>query len=273
MLSATFSAAWSAGLLQAASAKGARDGDPRNAFHSKNSPAGAGPTSSRPLGSRKVNRRRPSPRLAASVGATVANLVVKRTTPLAAWISLGRNKWLRSPARPVGRRGEGAAGLRRCSSIHGRLFHPCCEGGHGEGGLIDPLFYNWAFDPTTYFTPKAGGGGPERRPDRTVPARPGLRQSAARRPRRALLAFAHRRDPELLPPPGLQMLPRHARRLPARRSRAHGRLPPSEGRRHRRQGGLCGGGDIGADRWDTIKHLDNDRRRRRAHGKCLVPAR
>ena len=131
-------------------------------------------------------------------------------------------------------------------------------------------FLNWAFDPTTYFHPEAGGAGPE--DDQIGPF---LRDLACANPQLDVRVLCWR---SALPIAATQNFFPHRARKCFHGTPVDFRLDdhvPMGACHHQKvvviddKVAFCGGGDIGADRWDTIKHLDNDRRRWRAHGKCF----
>ena len=98
---------------------------------------------------------------------------------------------------------------------------------------------NWAFDPETFFLPDKDGKGPPSDTFRALPARSGPSQAGAGR-EDPLLALRPPGggDAELLSTPRQGVFRKHAGAVPAGRLSAHGRLPPSEGDRHRRRDGL-----------------------------------
>lgn len=130
---------------------------------------------------------------------------------------------------------------------------------------------NWAFDPDTLFHPQPGGGGPDE--DRIGPF---LTRLADERPEMDVRVLCWKAS---LPISATQnFFTLKARRCFAgSRVRFHldGSLP--FGAAHHQKMIIiddhlvfCGGGDIGPDRWDTVRHRDDDPRRFRRGRKCYA---
>ena len=131
---------------------------------------------------------------------------------------------------------------------------------------------NWAFEADTVFDPQPGGGGPDS--DRFGPF---LKALAEQNPRLDVRVLCWRSS---LPIAATQNFFPIADRVTFRRSRVKfvldGKLPL--GACHHQKMiivddalAFCGGGDIGRDRWDTDRHLDDDSRREKtpADNKCF----
>lgn len=130
-------------------------------------------------------------------------------------------------------------------------------------------FLNWAFDPDTLFDPKPGGEGPDN--DRIGPF---LASLAEDRPHLDIRILCWKAALPISATQNFFTLKDRTRFAGTSvKFKLDGRLP--RGASHHQKVividdrlAFCGGGDIGPDRWDTVDHVDGDRRRWRKKGQC-----
>jgi len=130
----------------------------------------------------------------------------------------------------------------------------------------------WSFDPLTQLTPDTEGGGPE--DDRAGPFLRGLAQARPALDVRVLIWKS------ALPVAASQHFFPHRARACFKHTPVHFRLDASVpfGACHHQKVlviddslAFCGGGDISTDRWDSVHHLDGDRRRNMPTGGMHDP--
>jgi phosphatidylserine/phosphatidylglycerophosphate/cardiolipin synthase-like enzyme len=127
---------------------------------------------------------------------------------------------------------------------------------------------NWAFDPETWFLPDDTGRGPS-----SDTFGPFLRDLACAKPALDIRILCWR---SALPVAATQNFFPHRAKACFRNTPVKFRLDsslPLGACHHQKvlvvddQLAFCGGGDIAPDRWDTVRHLDDDPRRQKTEGK------